>query len=164
WAMWSKWWSWMWTRRKSASVPTCGTGRSAARDPAQKKPPPGDQGEVARPSRDGGDQSWQRPEANNPTVTLRVTAPFTQGSQPSQTPWLAAVGGGVSDAAVRTGGYKIRPYGPACGLLVGAYHVAGVTGSPGTAVPHLRRSARSPGRAGAATASGAFRPRGTDGP
>ena len=48
------------------------------------KPPLGDQGEVARRSRDGGDQSRQRPGAFNPSVTLRVTAPFAQGSLFSQ--------------------------------------------------------------------------------
>ena len=65
------------------------------------KPPLGDQGEVARRSRDGGDQSWQRPEAYNPSVTLRVTAPFAQGSLPSQASGLTALGVGASDSAAR---------------------------------------------------------------
>ena len=34
--------------------------------------------------------------------------------------FLRALGGGASNAAVRTGGYKIRPYRPAPGFLVGA--------------------------------------------
>ena len=51
---------------------------------------------------------------------LRMTAPFAQGSLPSQASGLAALGAGTSDAAVRTGGYEIRPYGPASGLTVGA--------------------------------------------
>ena len=60
------------------------------------KPPLGDQGEVAGRRPDGGDQSWQRPEAYNPSVTLRVTAPFAQGSLPSQASGLAAFGGGAA--------------------------------------------------------------------
>ena len=36
-------------------------------------------------SRDGGDQSLQGLEAYNPSVSLRLTAPFTQGSLPAQT-------------------------------------------------------------------------------
>ena len=45
-----------------------------------EKPPLGDQGEVAGRRPDGGDQSPQGPEAYNPSVSLRLTAPFTQGS------------------------------------------------------------------------------------
>ena len=48
------------------------------------KPPLGDQGEVARRSRDGGDQSFRLSPAYNPSVSLRLTAPLTQGSLPSQ--------------------------------------------------------------------------------
>ena len=44
------------------------------------KPPLGAQGEVARRSRDGGDQNLRGPAAYNPSVSLRLTAPFTQGS------------------------------------------------------------------------------------
>ena len=50
------------------------------RRPNAEKPPLGDQGEVARRSRDGGDQKWRGPAAYNPSVSLRLTAPFTQGS------------------------------------------------------------------------------------
>ena len=35
-----------------------------------------------------------------------------------RTPTMGAFGDGASDAPVRTGGYKIRPYGPASGFLV----------------------------------------------
>ena len=70
---------------------------------ARPKPPLGAQGEVARRSRDGGDQSLPLPEADNPSVTLRVTAPFTQGSLPSQASGLAGFGEGASDAAVHSG-------------------------------------------------------------
>ena len=83
------------------------------------KPPLGDQGEVAGRRPDGGDQSWQRPEAYNPSVSLREPAPFAQGSLPSQASGQAAFGEGASDAAA-SGGYKIRPYRHASGLLVGA--------------------------------------------
>ena len=68
---------------------------------ARPKPPLGAQGEVARRSRDGGDQNRQKPEAYNPSVTLRVTAPFAQGSLPSQALGRAAFGDGASDALVR---------------------------------------------------------------
>ena len=54
------------------------------RRPHAEKPPLGDQGEVARRSRDGGDQKWRGPAAYNPSVSLRLTAPFTQGSLFSQ--------------------------------------------------------------------------------
>ena len=50
------------------------------RRPHAEKPPLGDQGEVARRSRDGGDQKRRGPAAYNPSVSLRLTAPFTQGS------------------------------------------------------------------------------------
>ena len=87
------------------------------------KPPLGDQGEVAGRRPDGGDQSWQRPEAYNPSVSLREPAPFAQGSLPSQASGQAAFGEGASDAAA-SGGHTGRPYGPACGLLVGAAFMA----------------------------------------
>src|SRR5699024_5981985 len=54
------------------------------RRPHAEKPPLGDQGEVARRSRDGGDQKRRGPEAYNPSVSLRLTAPFAQGSLFSQ--------------------------------------------------------------------------------
>ena len=42
--------------------------------------------------------------------------------------FLRALGGGASNAAVRTGGYKIRPYRPAPGFPVGAGFMPARTG------------------------------------
>src|SRR5699024_10972869 len=47
------------------------------------------QWQIQRPQRsgrrpDGGDRSWRRPGADNPSVSLREPAPFAQGSLPSQ--------------------------------------------------------------------------------
>ena len=44
------------------------------------KPPLGAQGEVAGRRPDGGDQSFRSSTAYNPSVSLRLTAPLTQGS------------------------------------------------------------------------------------
>ena len=68
-----------------------------------EKPPLGDQGEVAGRRPDGGEQNQLGLKAYNPSVTLRVTAPFAQGSLPSQALGLTAFGEGVSGAAVRCG-------------------------------------------------------------
>ena len=113
------------------------------------KPPLGDQGEVAGRRPDGGDQSWQRPEAYNPSVSLREPAPFAQGSLPSQASGQAAFGEGASDAAA-SGGYKIRPYRHASGLLVGAAAHIGPPGpgastaNPSNVVPGSGRKMRAP--------------------
>ena len=45
--------------------------------------------------------------ADNPSVTLREPAPFTQGSLPSQAQGREAFDDGASEAAVCTGGYKM---------------------------------------------------------
>ena len=64
--------------------------------------------QMQRPQRsgrrpDGGEQNQLGLKAYNPSVTLRVTAPFAQGSLPSQALGLTAFGEGVSGAAVRCG-------------------------------------------------------------
>ena len=54
------------------------------RRPNAEKPPLGDQGEVARRSRDGGDQKWRGPTAYNPSVSLRLTGRVAKCNTPGQ--------------------------------------------------------------------------------
>ena len=49
--------------------------------------------------------------ADNPSVTLRVTAPFTQGSLPSQASGLVAFGDGAYDVGTERADVGIGPYG-----------------------------------------------------
>ena len=84
------------------------------------KPPLGDQGEVAGRRPDGGDQSWQRPEAYNPSVSLREPAPFAQGSQPSQALGTQRWAGCLQRGGAVRAGIKPAPTPPAPGLPVGA--------------------------------------------
>ena len=62
------------------------------------------QWQIQRPQRsgrrpDGGDRSWRRPGADNPSVSLREPAPFAQGSLPSQVLGPAAFGEGAVEIA-----------------------------------------------------------------
>ena len=125
--------------------------RMHPRRPHAEKPPLGDQGEVARRSRDGGDQKRRSPAAYNPSVSLRLAGRC--GHRPLR--------GEPSNPGVNRdpvpGGHKARPYGETGGGSVGAVrrtalHTA--AGGPmwasaptrGTIKPR-RKSRPSPGRA-----------------
>ena len=66
-----------------------------------------------------------------PEPAASTTGPGYFAPSPDAPPTAGTFGDGASNTSVRTGGYKIRPYGPASGFLVGAACMAARTGYGG---------------------------------
>ena len=95
-------------RRLSASRVRLPAYPPRLRQRTEPKPPLGAQGEVARSA--GGDQNLRRLQIDNPSVSLRLTAPLTQGSLPAQASYLMR----SAECAVRGAGYTPNRWATPC--------------------------------------------------